>query len=357
MCAAARLWPKLAFRMLRMKFLILKSLILFCLSLTVVQARDWKRVEVPGAVCGNGQPYSIFLDQKDEKKLFVEFMGGGACWSTWTCYGPRLRAWMHQMPNFPSLSLISSEDPEVSPFANQTAVYFPYCTGDVFAGTHVTDYELNATVHHVGSLNIQKALRFLEMEGLVHFDKVEELNIYGASAGAIGGFMHARRIANKTPAAIKKTLLADSPGLHFGEDFWDKFTDSMRTDIQRALDSINFTYDPSHGLVAPGVPSACEFYNDFSIGILQASQDLVMSRLFGEISHQEHEDLVYSRDGVYQQTLGVPNCATWAPSSKWHTYLILSNTAQHTASNLGREKTALEFSMDILAGKTEVNYR
>lgn len=221
----------------------------------------------------------------------------------------------------------------------------------------MTDYELNATVHHVGSLNIQKALRFLEMEGLVHFNKVEELNIYGASAGAIGGFMHARRIANKTPAASKKTLLADSPGLHFGEEFWEKFTDTMRTDIQRALDAIHFSYDENNGMVAPGVPSACEFYHDFSIGILQASQDLVMSRLFGEISHQEHEDLVYSRDGIYQQTLDVPNCAAWTPSSKWHTYLLLPNTAEHTASYLDDEKTALEFSLDILDGKTQVNYR
>jgi len=342
-----------------MKTLFLSLLLFTTFALSSVHARDWQRVQVPGAVCGNGQPYSIFIDRtkKDEKKLFVEFMGGGACWNTWTCYGPRLRAWMHQMPNFPNLSLISSEDPAVSPFAEQTAVYFPYCTGDVYAGTHIIDYELNARVHHVGSLNIQKALRFLEIENLIKFDKVQELTIYGASAGAIGGFIHARRIANKTPAARKKTIISDSPGLHFGDNFWDKFSDPIRVDMQSALDNINFDYNPNNGMIAPGITSACKFYSDFSIGILQASQDLVMSRLFGEITHQEHEDLVYSRDGIYQQTLNIPNCAAWTPSSKWHTYLLLSNTAAHTASNLGEQRTALEFSIDILEGKTQVNYR
>lgn len=344
-------------RLLIVKFTILKSIFLLCLTTTLAEARDWKRIDIPGAVCGNGRPYSIFLDKKDDKKLYVEFMGGGACWSTWTCYGPRLRAWLHRMPKLPHLSLMSSDDPVTSPTAGESALYFPYCTGDVYAGEHVADYQLGATVHHVGSSNIQKALNYLEKTKLLDFKKFRELTIYGASAGAIGGFLHARRVAKKMPNATQKSLIADSPGLHFGEDFWEKFTDEMRADIQRSLEAIEFKYNPNDGMVAPGVPSACAFYSDFSIGILQASQDLVMSRLFGEITHQEHEDLVYSPEGVFQQTLPVPNCAVWAPSSKWHTYLLLSHTAEHRAAHQGLEKTALEFSQDILDGKTQVNYR
>lgn len=340
-----------------MKKFIAALILLLSLS-SFSEARQWQRMDIPGAVCGNGLQYSIFVDLKPSSKLYVELMSGGACWSTWSCYGPRLRTWIHQMPQLPSFSVMSSSDETVSPAHDHSAVYFPYCTGDVYAGTHTAVYQFGAKVHHHGKLNIQKAFRYLKEQNLIAFEGIEELTIYGASAGAIGSFMHAKMISGYTPNARTKRIISDSPGLHFGPDFWDKFPPRLAKDIYQALDDIQFEYDPNDGLVAPGIPSICEFYHDFSIGILQASQDIIMSRLFGEITMSEHEELVYSPKGVYEQTKKVKNCAVWAPSSKLHTFLILPQTADYkTSENTPAEKEAMDFARDIFNGKTNRNYK
>lgn len=340
-----------------MKIITLLVLLLTSLS-SFSEAREWQRIDIPDAVCGNGLQYSIFADLKPSKKLYVELMAGGACWNTWSCYGPRLRTWIHQMPKLPVFSVMSSSDPETSPAHDHTAIYFPYCTGDVYAGKHTATYQLGAKVHHQGYNNIKKTFQYLKAQGLIAFDQVEELTIYGASAGAIGSFIHARGISDYTPYAKKKRIISDSPGLHFGPDFWEKFPPQLALDINQALDDIQFHYDPNDGLVAPGVPLACEYYHDFSIGILQASQDIIMSRLFGEITMREHEELVYSDKGVYELTKSVKNCATWAPASKLHTFLIVPQTADFkTEADTPREKEAMDFARDIFKGKTNKNYK
>jgi hypothetical protein len=49
-------------------------------------ARKWEAIKIPGAKYGNGMDYRVFLYRKDKTKLAVEFMGGGVCWNTSTCY-------------------------------------------------------------------------------------------------------------------------------------------------------------------------------------------------------------------------------------------------------------------------------
>ncbi len=48
------------------------------LSWFFAEARSWKKIEIPGAVCGNGATYTVFLDEKASDKLLIEFMGGGS---------------------------------------------------------------------------------------------------------------------------------------------------------------------------------------------------------------------------------------------------------------------------------------
>jgi hypothetical protein len=335
---------------------------IFLVALTLsfsLSAREWQRIEVPGAVCGNGYQYSIFVDIKpNSEKLLVEFMPGGACWSTWSCYGPRFRTWIHQMPKLPAFSVIGSGNPEVSPVADHSAIYFPYCTGDVYAGRHVARYQTGARVHHQGHQNVTLAFEHLRDEGIIPFDKIEELTFYGASAGAIGALIHGKRIyENYVPKAQKRRIISDSPGLHFGPTFWEKFPEQLFDDIRQALADVDFVFDENDGFVAPNLPRTCKFYSDFSIGILQGSQDLVMAYLFGEINHWEHEKLVYSDLGLYEQTKSTPNCAAWVPSTKHHTFLVLPMTADYEAGPKSTSVDAMSFAKKIIQGKTDTNYR
>lgn len=334
--------------------IILTVLLTTCFCLSAL-GRDWQRVEIPGAQCANGSVYSVFIDNKGSDKLYVEFMGGGACWSTWSCYGPSPKTWSYPVPMLPYLSVMSSDDPERSPVHDHTAIYFPYCTGDVYAGDHTAKYQLGATVHHRGKANVQKALAHLEQGGLIDFKNKSELALYGASAGAIGSFIHAHRIAKLMPSAQKKRLIADAPGLHFGKDFWNKFSEKFKDDVGESLQEINLNYDRDDGLLAPGVVQLCRFYDDFDIGILQGSQDLIMAYRFGEIDRREHEKLVYSELGVYEQTKKAKNCAAWVPASMMHTFLVFPLSAKIKTSQ--GEVEALDFARRIFEGETQQNYR
>ena len=51
----------------------------------------WERIPVPGARCGDGGEYSVFLKKGRREKVAFAFMGGGACWSESTCMGVEIR--------------------------------------------------------------------------------------------------------------------------------------------------------------------------------------------------------------------------------------------------------------------------
>lgn len=342
-----------------MKLFFLFGTILLTSSFNLF-ARNWERVKIPGAVCGNGLPYSIFIDKRAQSdKLLVEFMPGGACWSTWSCYGPRPRTWVHQMPRLPAFSLMGSTDHKTSPTADHHAIYFPYCTGDVYAGNHVARYQTGVKVHHQGHKNVTLAFDYLRDQGLIPFDQINELTLYGASAGAIGALIHGKRIAqNYLPKAQKKRIISDAPGLHFGPTFWEKFPEELLNDIKKALNDVHFHFSDDDGMVAPHIVETCKFYEDFTIGILQGSQDLVMTYLFGEINHRDHEDLVYSPLGLYEQTKKVENCSAWVPSTKHHTFLVLPLTADITAKNEDHEEVeAMDFARLIISGNAQDNFK
>ena len=66
---------------------------------------------------------------------------------------PLSRTWLHPIPKIPLFSTISSGYEGVSPVSEDTVVYLPYCTGDVFAGSHVAQYQMNLNVRHSGYQN------------------------------------------------------------------------------------------------------------------------------------------------------------------------------------------------------------
>jgi hypothetical protein len=64
------------------------------LTSSLAKAHEWTRIKIPGAKCGDGRDYEIFIDKKSESNWIFEFTPGGVCWSASTCYGPNLRTWI-----------------------------------------------------------------------------------------------------------------------------------------------------------------------------------------------------------------------------------------------------------------------
>lgn len=314
---------------------------------------NWIKVAVPGAVCGDGTPYSMFVSPGSSGKLTVELMGGGACWSGDTCLGMKRLAWLHEIPVVPPLGAFMSNDPSRSPVADHTFVFLPYCTGDVHVGRHVASYGPGRRVHHVGRNNFRLALDALEARDLVDFRKVREAVLYGFSAGAIGALFHSQELDRRLDREAVRTLVADSPGLHFADGFWKKFTPELREDFQSAASQVGYTLHWDRGNIAGLVPSVCRSLPEWHVSVLQGSRDLVMSRIFGELTEAEHEALVYGPEGIVRLTDSPDDlCSVWVAQSEAHTFLTTDWTQGIKAGGF----SALQYALEAVTGGALPNF-
>ena len=324
-------------------------------GLAQAAVRSWKKIIIPGARCGNGSPYTAFLSMKDPRKFALELMGGGACWDRKTCWGPTPLAWIHEIPGLiERLGGFFSLDLSKTDAADHTLVHFPYCTGDVHLGRHKARYQAGVPVWHYGAINVERGLDHLV--GTLGFDpyQVGDLTVYGYSAGAIGALAHIDHFSDLFPAASRRTLLADAPGLHFGPKFWEKFSPELLKDYAEAIRRAGHELDTSQGMLAKFVSTVCERHPGWEIGVMQGSKDVVMSALFGAISPDDHHRSIFGPEGLWEQTRDVSdNCSAWIPTSTVHTFMVSDPTAEIRAG----QQNAYEFLNGLMRAISRDNHR
>ena len=317
--------------------------------------RSYESMVVPGAYCGNGQPYRVFFDKKGASKWAFEFRPGGACWDKDSCFG----AIPHAFPLFSPKrlllrSIFSKRKLSRNFLANHSQVIFPYCTADVYAGTHLAIYD-DKELYHYGRTNVEKSIALLIDKGVLDWSKVKDLFVYGSSAGAFGTLVHLPYFDEVIPEDakdVKRTLIVDSAGLHFGATFWSKFTPEFREDFKDAFSRHGLKGGLDNGNLARFMPSVCYRYSHWNVGVIQGSQDIIMSRFFGNISPSDHEGLVFSDEGLYQATLNSNNCSSWISKSIYHAYLYFSPFRWKKIDGVGPYK----FSKRVYRGRTKRNF-
>lgn len=270
-------------------------------------------------------------------------------------------AWIHQLPFPIEPGGFLSEDPELNPLAEATLVYFPYCTGDVHIGTHVANYAFGQ-VHHVGRNNFRLAIAQWAQEKWFEMSRVRRVVLAGSSAGAIGALVNLgefdRWLTEQLGARarnVQKFLIADSPGLHFGDHFWDKFSDQMQLDFKAGLNEIGAGLGEHSGLMARPVVELAKHYPGWRFSILQGSRDFVMSSMFGTISPVEHEKLVYGPDGIFQLSLDRSDrFAAWVPQTYGHAFMV-SDFARYFKTSDGLD--GFEFLRDEFSSRSGQSHR
>ncbi len=166
---------------------------------------EWTRIAVDsekwGTQCGDGSDYSFWIRLAPEgaplDRVLIGLQGGGVCVFEDDCAArfdaaPGLFTAADDEP----LSVaIASDDPEVSPFANYTKVYLPYCTQDVFAGGGVVEDLGSIQVPRYGSVNLRASIQMvrdllwqkLDAAGGDGFRPDQLVALFGGwSAGAYG---------------------------------------------------------------------------------------------------------------------------------------------------------------------------
>ena len=177
--------------------------------------------------------------------------------------------------------------------------------------------------------------------------------LYGSSAGGIGSLLHSKTFDKIVPLSAKRTIISDSPGLHFGIRFWSKFTKKTLKDFKSAFKKVGLNLSSESGMIAPQMPKVCKNLSHWNIGVLQGARDFIMSTVFGNITARDHRALVYSSSGILSVTEAVNNCSAWAPDSRLHAFLLFPENSATEAAGV----SALDYATEIYEGRTDINYR
>jgi len=177
--------------------------------------------DVNGMTCRDGSPTGIGYRVGSPKKVAIYINGGGACFNAETCSSnPKSfnqNDWTSLVMDRGNNGIFDVNNP-LNPLKDFSFVFVPYCTGDVHSGTRTTGFALNDpdTQRYVGFYNFQKALNFIQP----YFDrnKVEEVVLFGLSAGGYGVYVNCLEVAKRFPNA-KITVINDS-GPVFSDDLF-----------------------------------------------------------------------------------------------------------------------------------------
>jgi len=166
----------------------------------------WQTITIDpasGASCGNGSPYKIFVNRSPNTSNMLVYMeGGGACWDEPSCSG-NLGKLSARNPNGipddylklknPGASLVSPFVVRLHPWErvetqDWTLVYVPYCTGDIYIGDSIQQYEdpdgvdPDLTWHHNGFRNTTAAVSWIKN----NLERPGQMLSTGCSAGGAG---------------------------------------------------------------------------------------------------------------------------------------------------------------------------
>jgi hypothetical protein len=170
--------------------------------------QGWERV-IPGGdcQCSDGSKFSFWLRKADPRKVVFYLQDGGACFSAKTC-APDSDLYRTRVDEGPDGEggMFDFAD-ERNPFAGYSAVFVPYCTGDVHIGNATTNYAPALTVHHKGYVNGTAALERLAAT----FPHATRVVVVGESAGSVAAPFYAGLVSDRLPHA-RITVLADGSG-------------------------------------------------------------------------------------------------------------------------------------------------
>jgi hypothetical protein len=201
----------------------------------------WVYHEIEGTKCRDGSLAGFFLHQGSERKLLMYLEGGGACSNVNLCRfnqsnvneafagdGSTLigsAAGVVQDRQQPGVftefdhqgtpaGVFDLENP-MNPFKGWSAVYVPYCTGDIHAGTKTGDVPGLTNQNFHGHLNMKV---FMSRLVPTFAGKLDYVILSGASAGSLGTLMNYSMVQDAF-GEVHVDALADS-GLPFRDMFW-----------------------------------------------------------------------------------------------------------------------------------------
>ncbi|EKP15542.1 MULTISPECIES: pectin acetylesterase-family hydrolase [Leptospira] len=169
-------------------------------TITVAGANYSNRAYNPSCSGSSGNTTFSFYRKKvstSNKKLLINFMGGGACWSGYNCFGSNTTTYFNQLNTVPDLFVkfafqgVMNANNALNPFKDYDVVFIPYCTGDLHFGSKDMTYTdpntgSQVVVQHRGYDNVLAVLKYIQSE----YPGVQNVFVTGQSAGGYGTLLN-----------------------------------------------------------------------------------------------------------------------------------------------------------------------
>jgi hypothetical protein len=292
---------------------------------------QWTWVPVSGAKCRDGSATGIGVRlSSTSKKVFIYLEGGGACFNAATCaislasFGkPAFDAWAS------TVGLTGVFDPNVgaNPVKDWSAIYVPYCSGDVHAGdaTGVSVPSGPSAQDFVGYENMALYLGRI----VPTFHDAPQVLLTGISAGGFGAAFNYDRVA----AAFCPTpvTLVDDSGPPMGDAYlapclqkqWKGLWNLAGT-LPAGCTDCN-TADS--GGIVNYVPYLAKTWPDSYLGLISSTHDAVISTFYGYGTANCTQSTPLS-GAAYAAGLDDLRNNYMSSSGKWGTYFV--DSATHT---------------------------
>ena len=210
----------------------------------------------PGTGCAQDSSFAFFVHPGDDRRLVIFFQGGGACWNSQNCdlRGGATFDSNVEPGDAPGRGdgMLDLSNP-ASPIHGYTAVFVPYCTGDVFLGARTVAYTTPRTasapervfhIRHHGIANAEWVLNWV----FARVPNPSVILVAGGSAGAIPTPHYAARVAKHYPRS-RVVQLGDGSGGYRSPAIpgllaqWGATTALRRDTAFRSVDSVALTFE------------------------------------------------------------------------------------------------------------------
>lgn len=268
---------------------------------------EWVQYEPEGATCADGSPYKFFVNFSGVSDAVVfYFEGGGACWDYRSCTGGARSArnldgvpdgYADALESFEGSTFsadfvfpLLSDDPEVSPMYTWNRVFFPYCTGDTFAGSRITTYEDPGSgppleLHHTGHQNILAALDLLQPM----FGGTPQMLVSGCSAGGTGSLVNYHFLRSRLDP--DRSILVSDSGPLFPTEPMGGWSGPLHARVQQTWGTEN--------LVA-GLPGSMEVDADFGAVSAVLANTYPEDRLATTVFRMDYDFSLFSYERFWE---------------------------------------------------------
>lgn len=294
----------------------------------------WTWVPIEGSVCSDGSPTGIGIEVGPgaSPNVLVFLDGGGACWDYFTCWqyrtassGPFGAAEFETRIAAARAGGVLDRTLPGNPYADDTFVFVPTCTGDVHSGATTMTYSPSTPAwHHNGRANVSNAFAYLAAA----LDAPARVVVSGSSAGGFGSLNAFKRAKAAWPSA--KGYLVDDSGPPLANiptttvaawySSWD-----LGTTVADVCGAPCATDPPT---LSPLIPALAAAYPNDRFALLSSTQDGVMCQFFGDFTRLPFQPMA---PAVFEASLrdlaaAIEDDSPDVPPGETHAFVVSGTT-------------------------------